>query len=113
MNRRRVLIGGFVLAVLAGGTLAALALRDGREEPSVGAPDTTPTESSPTPTVTAPPENESSGPIRFVLADSYVAGETVDVRIENVGTRAYVRESPRGGRAGASALGRAFRLAHA
>jgi hypothetical protein len=90
MSRRRVLIGGFVLAVLAGGTLAALALRDGREEPSVGAPDTTPTESSRTPTVAAPPENESSGPIRFVLADSYVAGETVDVRIENVGTRAYV-----------------------
>ena len=40
--------------------------------------------------MTAPLESESSGPIRFVFADRYVAGETVSVRIENVGTRAYV-----------------------
>jgi hypothetical protein len=91
MSRRRVLIGGLVLAVLAGATLAALALSDGPEQPSDGAPETTaPTESSATPTVTAPRESESSGPIRFVLADRYVAGEPVDVRIENVGTSAYV-----------------------
>ena len=36
----------------------------------------------------APAESEAG--IRFVLADRYVVGETVDVRIENVGTRGYV-----------------------
>jgi hypothetical protein len=95
MSRRRVLIGGLILAVLAGGSLAALALRDGSEESSAGAPETTArTETSATSTVPAPPENESSGPIRFVLADSYVSGDTVEVLIENVGERAYVFQWP-------------------
>ena len=90
MSKRRVLIAGFILAVLAGGSLAALALRDGSEEPG-GAPETKEgAETSAAPTSTAPPKTESSGPIRFVLADRYVAGETVDVLIENVGTRAYL-----------------------
>jgi hypothetical protein len=90
MSKRRVLIAGFILAAL-GGSLAVLALRDGGEEPSAGAPETNErTETSAAPTSTAPPKNEGSGPIRFVLADRYVAGETVDVLIENVGTRAYL-----------------------
>ena len=94
MSKRRVLIAGFILAVLAGGSLAALAFRDGGEEPSVGAPETNEgAETSAAPTSTAPPKNESSGPIRFLLADRYVAGETVDVLIENVGTRGYVFQS--------------------
>ncbi len=90
MRRRRVLIAGLILVVLAGGSLAALALRDRDEEPTVGASETN-DRAKPT---TAPPKNESSGPIRFVLADRYAAGETVDVLIENVGKRAYVYQWP-------------------
>jgi hypothetical protein len=91
MSKRRVLIAGFVLAALVGGSLAAVALRDGGEEPSVGAPETKEgVETRVAPTRTAPPEKESSGPIRFVLADRYVAGETVDVLIENVGRRTFL-----------------------
>jgi len=85
MSRRGALIAGFILAVLAGGSLAVLAFRGGGEEPKAGPPET-----SAAPTSTAPPQNKSSGPIRFVLADRYVAGETIDVRIENVGTEAYL-----------------------
>jgi len=91
MSRRRALVAGLVLASLAGGGLAVLALKDGGGEPSVGAPETNKgAETSAAPTSTAPPQNKSSGPIRFVLADRYVAGETIDVRIENVGTEAYL-----------------------
>jgi hypothetical protein len=91
MSKRGVLIAGFILAALAGGSLASLALRDGDEEPSVGAPETKEgAETRVAPTSAAPPENESSGPIRFVLADRYSAGETVDVLIENVGKRVFL-----------------------
>jgi hypothetical protein len=91
MSRRRVLAAGLILAVLAGGSLAALALRDSVEGPSAGAPETSErAETSTVPTSTAPPMNESSGPIRFLLADRYAARETVDVVIENVGTKAYL-----------------------
>jgi len=91
MSRHRVLIVGLILAVLAGGSLAALALRDGGEHPSVGAPETNEgVTTSAAPASTASPTNESSGPIRFLLADRYVEGETVNVLIENVGTTPYV-----------------------
>jgi hypothetical protein len=90
MSRRGVLIAGFVVAALAGGSLAALALRDGGEEPSVGATETRRAEKPAPPTTRAPPTNGSFGPIRFVLADRYPAGETVNVRIENVGRRAFL-----------------------
>jgi hypothetical protein len=73
--------------VLAGGSLAVLALRGEGEERSAGASGTKPG----TATNTAPPESESSvGPIRFVLRDRYPARTTVDVVIENVGRQAYV-----------------------
>ena len=43
---------------------------------------------------TAPAEPENGAvPIRFVLNDSYEAGETVTVAIENIGTKAYVFQS--------------------
>ena len=43
---------------------------------------------------TAPAEPENGAvPIRFVLNDSYEAGETVAVAIENIGTKAYVFQS--------------------
>jgi hypothetical protein len=91
MSTRGGLIAGFILAALAGGSLASLALRDGDDEPSVGAPETKEgAETRIASTSTAPPENESSGPIRFVLADRYRAGETVDVLIENVGKRTFL-----------------------
>jgi hypothetical protein len=91
MTRRRVLAAGLILAVLAGGSLAALALRDSVEGPAAGAPETSErAETSAAPTSTAPPMNESSGPIRFLLADRYGAGETVDVVIENVGKKVYL-----------------------
>jgi hypothetical protein len=90
MGKRGALIACLVLAVLAGGGLAVLAVRDGGEEPSVGRPET----NAGVETSTVPPRDESAGPIRFVLADRYVAGATVDVLIENVGTRAYVYQWP-------------------
>jgi hypothetical protein len=91
MSRRGVLVAGFVLAALVAGSLAALALRDGNEEPSVGAPETKEdAETRVAPTTTARLKDESSRPIRFVLADRYPAGETVNVRIENVGRRAFL-----------------------
>jgi hypothetical protein len=90
MGKRGALIACLVLAVLAGGGLAVLAVRDGGEEPSVGRPET----NVGVETSTVPPRDESAGPIRFVLADRYVAGATVDVLIENVGTRAYVYQWP-------------------
>jgi hypothetical protein len=85
MSGRRVLIAGFFVVVLAGGTSAVLALRDGGEERSVR-----PAEAQ-EPSANKPPaKSESSFPIRFVLAESYTAGESIHVVIENVGTRAYV-----------------------
>jgi hypothetical protein len=86
MTRRRALVAGCILAVMAGASLAALALQEGGEEPTGGAPES----SEAAPTSPAPTTTESSGPIRFVLADRYAAGETVDVLIENVGTRTYL-----------------------
>lgn len=93
MSRRRVLAAGLILAVLAGGSLAALALRDSAGGPTAGPPETSErAETAAAPMRTAPPANESPGPIRFLLADRYAAGETVDVVVENVGTRAYLFE---------------------
>jgi hypothetical protein len=90
MNRRRLLIVTLLLVLLAGGSLAALALRGGDEEPSAAAS----TSQTGGVSTTAPPEPENGAvPIRFVLNDSYEAGETVTVAIENIGTKAYVFQS--------------------
>ncbi len=90
MRRHGALIVGFILAALAGGLIALFALRDGGEEPNVG---TRQADERPE-TSTTPPRSESAGPIRFVFADRYLVGETVDVRIENVGTKPYVFQWP-------------------
>jgi hypothetical protein len=91
MNGRRVLIAGFILVLLAGGSVVALlAARSGDDERSAG-PSTRQEGSA---TTMAPAESESNGgPIRFVLTDPYAAGETIDVVIENVGPKAYMFES--------------------
>jgi hypothetical protein len=89
MNRRRLLIA-LLLVLLAGGSLAALlALRGGDEERSAGGSTSQTGGAS---TATPEPEN-GTVPIRFVLNDSYEAGETVAVAIENIGTKAYVFQS--------------------
>ena len=94
MRKRGVLIAGLILTLLAVGGLAALVLWDGGEEPSVRTPEANEgAETGSVPTSTAP-QSESSGPIRFVLADRYAMGETIDVLIENVGRRAYVFQWP-------------------
>jgi hypothetical protein len=88
MSRRRVFMAGLMVAVLAGGAFAVLASRDGVER------SVRPTEAQ-EPSANPPPaKSESSFPIRFVLADSYAAGETIQVVIENVRTRAYVFQWP-------------------
>jgi hypothetical protein len=91
MNRRRVLIAAFILVLLAGGSVVALlASRSEDEDRSEGVS----TRQEGSATTTAPAESESSDlPIRFVLGDRYVVGETIDVVIENVGPRAYMFES--------------------
>jgi hypothetical protein len=92
MNRRRLLIVTLLLVLLAGGSLAALlALRGGDEvERSAGG-----FRSQTGGTSTAAPAEPENGTvsIRFVLNDSYEAGETVAVAIENTGTKAYVFQS--------------------
>ena len=89
MRARGVLIAGVVLAAVAGGGLVALALGDEGEEPNAS----TPARSDGTETSPPPQQNESAGPIRFVLAERYVVGETVDVAIENVGTKRFVYQA--------------------
>ena len=42
---------------------------------------------------TAPVKSESGAPLRFILGDRHAVGETIDVVIENVGSRAYVFQS--------------------
>jgi hypothetical protein len=92
MNGRRVLIAGFILVLLVGGSVAALlASRHGDEERGAGASETQERSEEGSATTMAPEESESRGvPIRLVLGDSYAAGETIDVVIENVGPKAYV-----------------------
>ena len=68
---------------------ALLALRGGDEERSAGGSTSQTGGAS---TATPEPEN-GTVPIRFVLNDSYEAGETVAVAIENIGTKAYVFQS--------------------
>lgn len=89
MRARGVLVAGVLLAVVAGGVLVALALRDEGEEPRAQAP----ARSDGAETSPPPPQIESAGPIRFVLADRYVVGETVDVAIENVGARRFIYQT--------------------
>jgi hypothetical protein len=88
MNRRRLLIAATMLVMLVGGSVAALlASKGGDEEQRTSASQ--PHERSAS-TKTPPEAERGSVPIRFVLGDSYEAGETVDVVIENLGTRPYV-----------------------
>ncbi len=76
--------------LLAGGSAAALLGRGGDEERSAGAS----TSQNDGASTTAPAEPENGAvPIRFVLSDSYEAGETVAVAIENIGRKAYVFQS--------------------
>jgi hypothetical protein len=91
MNRRRVLIAGFILLLLAGGSVVALlASRSGDEGQGTGVS----TRRDASATTTAPAESESNGgPIRFILGDRYASGETIDVVIENVGPKAFMFES--------------------
>jgi hypothetical protein len=91
MNARRVLIAGFILVLLAGGSvLALLASRSGDEERNAGTSE----RQEGSATTTAPAESESNDlPIRFVLGERYAVGETIDIVIENVGPRAYMFES--------------------
>lgn len=92
MNRRRLLIVTLLLVLLAGGSLAALlALRGGDEVERSAGGFTSQTGGAST-AAPAEPEN-GTVPIRFVFNDSYEAGETVAVAIENIGTMAYVFQS--------------------
>ncbi len=89
MSKRRVLMAGLTLVVVAGGLLAGFTFMRGGEESS--SPRETQERAGTTP---RPASSEESGsPIRFVLDERYRAGETIDVVIENVGTKAYVFES--------------------
>jgi hypothetical protein len=92
--KRRALIAGFILTVLAGVSLAVLVLRGEGDEPSAGASETKAGTATNTAANAVPPESESSvDPIRFVLRSRYPVGRTVAVVIENVGRRAYVFEA--------------------
>ena len=93
MRTRRVLIAGLVLVVLAGGSLAALKLRDRDEEPSMGASETN-DRAKPT---TAPRRKESSGPIRFVLADRYFAGELTNFEYPGEAIQESLKHLPKVG----------------
>ena len=87
MKGHRVFIGGFILLLLAGGGVVALLASTGSDEDRSGVSGRQPGSAS----TTTPLEVESgSVPIRFVLGDSYKAGDTVDVVIENTGRKAYV-----------------------
>jgi hypothetical protein len=89
MSKRRVLIAGFILVALAGGTVAGLTFTRGGEKRS--APGETQQRGGTT-SIPANPES-AGGPIRFVLSDRYRAGDSVDVVIENAGRTVYVFQS--------------------
>jgi hypothetical protein len=89
MSKRRALIAGLILVVLAGGISAGFAFMRGGEESS--RPREARDRDGTTPS--AARSEGSRGPIRFVLDERYRAGETIDVVIENVGRRAYMFES--------------------
>jgi hypothetical protein len=90
MNARRVLIAGFLLVLLAGGSVLALLTSRSGDEERTGVSK----RQEGGATTTAPADSESNGlPIRFILGERYAAGETIDVVIENVGPRAYMFES--------------------
>ena len=87
MNGRRVVIGGLILLLVVGGSVFALLASRGSDEDRSGVSGRQPGSAS---TITTSEPESGPGPIRFVLEDSYDAGGTVDVVIENSGTRAYV-----------------------
>ena len=89
MTARRALVAGLVLAALTGGGLAVLAAGDGGGEPTATAAEKNERDRTTEPGAAAP-TSESTGPIRFALADRYVTGQTINVVIENVGRSAYV-----------------------
>ncbi len=70
--------------------MALLASRGGGKEQ--GAVASTRKEGGPSTTAPAEPESRAV-PIRFVLRERYEAGETIDIAIENIGTKAYVFQS--------------------
>jgi hypothetical protein len=87
MNGRRIVIGGLILLLVVGGSVVALLASRGSD----GNRSRVPERKAESASTTTPSEPESTRvPIRFVLGDSYKAGETVDVVIENTGTKAYV-----------------------
>lgn len=91
MVGRRLLIVGLILVLLAVGTVVALLASTGGDEERAGSASTRQGE---VPSTTAPAEPQTGVvPIRLVLRDRYEAGETIDVAIENIGTRAYVFQS--------------------
>jgi hypothetical protein len=73
-----------LLAVLTLNGCTAARTSISSAEASGGAPSSSSATSPPLPTDGAP-----SGPIRFVLADTYAVGDTARVRIDNVGDRPY------------------------
>jgi hypothetical protein len=85
-GRRHVLIAGAILVLVAGGMIALLASRGGNEEPTG---DAAVTEAGSARAAASAAAARTGGPIRFLLSDRYTVGTTIDVVIENVGTRAY------------------------
>ena len=75
------------MLIVVGSVAALLASRGGDEDRRTSASQ--PQERSASTTTPSEPES-GSVPIRFVLGDSYEAGENVNVVIENTGKRAYV-----------------------
>ena len=90
MNGRRVVIAGFIFLLLVGGSVTALLASRGSDRERRGVSESQAGSAS-----TTTPSEPASGPvpIRFVLGDSYTAGKTVDVVIENIGKRPYVFQS--------------------
>jgi hypothetical protein len=90
MSRPHALVAASVLVLIAGGGVAALfALGRGDEEPA-GVSQRQEGSGS----TTTPSEPEGGAfPIRFLLSESYETGATVDVVIENIGSRPYVFQS--------------------
>jgi hypothetical protein len=90
MNRRHALVAASVLVLIAGGGVAALFALGRGDEQRAGVSQRQGGSGS----TTTPSEPEGGAfPIRFLLSDSYEAGATVDVVIENIGSRPYVFQS--------------------
>ena len=83
MNRRHALVAAFVLVLIAGGSVAALFALGRGDEQRAGVSQRQEGSGS----TTTPSEREGGAfPIRFLLSDSFDAGATVNVVIENIGS---------------------------